>query len=230
MSNILLVEDDVNLGFVIQDTLKEEGYKVTLRTDGKQGLTSFNKDFDLCLLDIMLPEMDGFELAESIRKIDETMPIVFLTAKSMMEDKIKGFELGADDYITKPFSQQELLLRIKAILKRSQSNLPGNTSGNLYKFGNCALKADELSLSINSETKKLTKKECRVLTILAQKKNEVVERELLLKLIWGSDSYFNGRSLDVFITKLRKHLKLDPNIMIENVHGVGFKLVVSNSF
>lgn len=225
MSNILLVEDDVNLGFVIQDTLKQEGYKVTLRTDGKQGLTSFKKDFDLCLLDVMLPEMDGFELAESIRQIDETMPIIFLTAKSLMEDKIKGFELGADDYITKPFSQQELLLRIKAILKRAKGNLPTNENGNTYAFGNCLLKADELCLTIDSSEIKLTKKECRVLTILAQKKNEVVERELLLKLIWGSDSYFNGRSLDVFITKLRKHLKPDAKVSIENIHGVGFKLV-----
>jgi DNA-binding response OmpR family regulator len=227
MKHILLVEDDVNLGFVIQDTLKQEGYKVTLRTDGKQGLTSFNKEYDLCLLDVMLPEMDGFELARAIRQVDADMPMIFLTAKSLIEDKITGFELGADDYITKPFSQQELLLRIKAILKRSQENKEQQTNNNILKFGSCSLEVNELALTIGDTSIKLTKKECKVLAILAQKKNEVIERELLLKLIWGNDSYFNGRSLDVFITKLRKHLKPDPNITIENIHGVGFKLVVS---
>jgi len=221
-ANILLVEDDMNLGFVIQDNLKMEGYHVHLSRDGKDGLKAFNEaKYDLCILDVMLPKKDGFSLAEDIRKLSTQVPIVFLTAKSMTEDKIKGFKAGADDYITKPFSMDEFSLRIEAILKRSGSLQPLKKNG--FELGKYFFDSANYKLSIDdAEVKKLTKKEADILRILCEQKGNVVERELILNLVWGDDSYFNGRSLDVFITKLRKYLKEDESINIKNVHGVGF--------
>ena len=221
-ANILLVEDDMNLGFVIQDNLKIEGYHVHLSQDGKEGLKAFNEDtYDLCILDVMLPKKDGFSLAEDIRKLSNKVPIVFLTAKSMTEDKIKGFKVGADDYITKPFSMDEFYLRIEAILKRSGSISSKKSNG--FKLGKYFFDSSNYKLSIGeTDIKKLTKKEADILRILCEKKGNVVERDLILNLVWGDDSYFNGRSLDVFITKLRKYLKEDTSINIKNVHGVGF--------
>jgi DNA-binding response OmpR family regulator len=221
-ANILLVEDDMNLGFVIQDNLKVEGYHVHLSRDGKDGLKAFNEaNYDLCILDIMLPKKDGFSLAEDIRKLSLEVPIVFLTAKSMTEDKIKGFKAGADDYITKPFSMDEFSLRIEAILKRTGSI--STKKGNGFELGKYFFDSSNYKLSIgDNEIKKLTKKEADILRILCEQKGNVVERDLILNLVWGDDSYFNGRSLDVFITKLRKYLKEDDTINIKNVHGVGF--------
>jgi DNA-binding response OmpR family regulator len=227
-STILLVEDDMNLGFVIQDSLKMSGYKVVLATDGKQGLVRFNEgNFDLCILDVMLPQKDGFALAEDIRKVNATVPIVFLTAKSMTEDRIRGFKAGADDYLTKPFSTEELLLRLEAILKRSK----GTTITNKDKFniGKFTFDYPNYLLTAPGEEQKLTKKEAEILKLLCAQKGDVIPRELVLNMIWGDDNYFNGRSLDVFLTKIRKYLKSDPNVSIVNVHGVGFKLQVAEN-
>ncbi|HEY8404554.1 MAG TPA: response regulator transcription factor [Flavobacteriales bacterium] len=226
--HILLVEDDMNLGFVIQDTLKTEGFRVHLCKDGKEGLLQFNKeDYDLCLLDIMMPKKDGFSLAEDIRKINEEIPIVFLTAKDNVDDKIKGLRLGADDYITKPFSSEELILRIKAILKRRPEFKESKRDQNKYIIGKYTF--DFLNYELvfeDGDKKKLTKKEAELLKVLAEHRDQVIEREIIGNMIWGDDSYFVGRSMDVFITKLRKYLSRDETISISNVHGVGFRLEV----
>jgi DNA-binding response OmpR family regulator len=219
-TSILLVEDDMNLGFVIQDILKIQGYRVHLCKDGKEGLQQFNsEEYDLCLLDVMMPKKDGFSLAEDIRKTNEDVPIVFLTAKGMTEDKIKGFKLGGDDYITKPFSHDELTLRINAILKRSQKTK--NTQQNDLKISLGQYTFDHRNYTLEFE---LTKKEADILKLLCEHQEQVLERELIANMVWGDDSYFVGRSMDVFITKLRKYLKDDPRISITNIHGVGFKL------
>jgi DNA-binding response OmpR family regulator len=224
---ILLVEDDFNLGFVIQDNLKSEGYVVHLMKDGKEGLQQFNReDYDLCLLDVMLPKKDGFSLAEDIRKIDQEVPIVFLTAKSMTEDKISGFKSGADDYITKPFSNEEFLLRIKAILKRTGRLGTSNDQDRTFKIGDFSFDYSDFQLAHNDSVTKLTKKEADILKLLCEHQGKVLERELVANLVWGDDSYFVGRSMDVFITRLRKYLSADKKVSINNVHGVGFKLVV----
>ena len=224
---ILLVEDDRNLGFVIQDTLRMQGYKVHLCQDGKEGLQRFNQEqYDLCLLDVMMPKKDGFSLANDIRKTNAQVPIVFLTAKSMTEDKIAGFEAGADDYITKPFSHDELLLRIKAILRRSQ-NQPDDKSSGEFVLGQFTFDHRNYLLK-GEEERKLTKKEADILKLLCEHRDQVLERELIANMVWGDDSYFVGRSMDVFITKLRKYLKQDESISITNIHGVGFKLEITD--
>ena len=225
-AKILLVEDDPGLGFVIQDTLKEAGYMVHLSRDGKEGLSMFtNRDYDMCLLDVMLPGKDGFSLATDIRRIDKETPIIFLTAKSMVSDKVEGFKSGADDYITKPFSNEELLLRIDAVLKRTLS-VESDSKGqeHILEIGLYSYDLDQLLLKGKSFKRVLTKKEAGILKLLAQQKNKVIERELIANVVWGDDSYFVGRSLDVFITKLRKYLSEDESIKIANIHGVGFKL------
>ena len=225
---ILLVEDDINLGFVIQDILKSEGFRVHLSKDGKEGLMQFNKEsYDLCLLDIMMPKKDGFSLAEDIRKIDSEIPIIFLTAREMTEDKIIGLRIGADDYITKPFSAEELILRMKAILKRSPKFKEESREKNMLTIGLFTFNAANFELTIDSKRIKLTKKEADLLKILAAHMGQVIEREIIANMVWGDDSYFVGRSMDVFITKLRKHLSDDSRIAITNVHGVGFRLEVN---
>jgi DNA-binding response OmpR family regulator len=225
---ILLVEDDFNLGLVIQDFLSLEGYQVHLCRDGKEGLQKFNKnEYDLCLLDVMLPEKDGFSIAEDIRKVNRKIPIIFLTAKSLPEDKVKGFKAGGDDYITKPFNNEEFLLRIKAIIKRTAGTvIEEDENKGIYELNNYKFDSINLRLYINDTEKKLTKRESAILKLLTEHKNKVIERSLVLNLIWGDDNYFNGRSLDVFITKLRKYLADDDKIQINNLHGVGFKLEV----
>lgn len=225
-AHILLVEDDPGLGFVIQDTLKDKGYTVHLCRDGKEGLMQFNKrDYHLCLLDVMMPKKDGFELARDIRKIDPEVPIIFLTAKSMVEDKVEGLKTGADDYITKPFSNEELFLRIEAVLKRyKKDGLNNEEKDSSFQISSFTFNPDNLQLSRGDSKKSLTKKEAGVLKILCEHKNKVIERELITNLVWGDDSYFVGRSLDVFITRLRKHLAEDDTVNIVNVHGVGFRL------
>ena len=217
-----MVEDDLNLGFVIQDSLKMNGYDVRLETNGKDGLQAFNNGtYALCIFDVMLPKKDGFSLAEDIRKTDSQIPIFFLTAKSLTEDRIKGFKSGGDDYLTKPFSTEEFLLRVEALLKRS-----GNveSSVNSYSIGKLEFDYSNYKLKGTDSDQKLTKKEAEILKLLCENKNQVMERDLLLNMVWGDDSYYVGRSLDVFITKLRKYLKADPTIQITNVHGIGFKL------
>lgn len=222
--SILLVEDDMNLGFVIQDALKREGYQVHLCRDGKEGLKYYNTNsYDLCIFDVMLPEKDGFSLAADVRKTDEQIPIIFLTAKSMTEDKIKGFKAGGDDYITKPFSNEELLLRIAAILRRT-SNDGQREAKDVFEIGKFSFDRRTYLLTSGDEERKLTKKEAEVLRLLCMHKDQVLPRDLVLNMVWGDDTYFLGRSLDVFISKLRKYLKEDESVQIINVHGVGFRL------
>lgn len=225
--HILLVEDDDSMGFLLKDSLENYNFKVTLFSNGKLALNLFNNNsFDICLLDVMMPIMDGFSLAKEIRKLDTNIPIVFLTAKSMKEDKINGFKIGADDYITKPFNIEELVLRIKAILKRSNSVLAHK---NIIPFSNYSLDLDNLILnSNNNEAVQLTQKEADILALLANNKNTLLKRDYILKSIWKDDNYFIGRSLDVFISKLRKHFKNTPTINIKNVHGTGYKFIVSD--
>tara|TARA_B110000879_G_C11031834_1_gene455201 strand:- start:151 stop:837 length:687 start_codon:yes stop_codon:yes gene_type:complete len=220
---ILLVEDDENLGYVIQDLLSMNGYKVHLARDGKEGLLFFNKSkYDLCLIDVMMPKKDGFELAEDIQKVNNCVPLVFLTARNQKEDKIKGLKLGADDYITKPFDSDEFLLRVKAILRRSSTEK--NNSDKEYKIGEYTFTPSTLILSKDNDSRRLTKKESALLKLLCEHKGKILERDVVSNLIWGDDSYFVGRSMDVFITRLRKYLKDDSAISITNIHGVGFRL------
>lgn len=223
---ILLAEDDPNLGMLLQEYLIAKNYDVTLAKDGNEGLDIFlsNEIFDMCLLDVMMPKKDGFSLAKEIRLKDENMPIIFLTAKSLKEDTIQGFKSGADDYITKPFSMEELLMRIAAIFRRVNKQ-EAEEAPQEYKIGSYRFDTTGLMLSLNGETKKLTTKESELLKLFCQNPNKPVSRSFALKLIWGDDSYFNARSMDVYITKLRKHLKGDENIKILNLHGEGFKLI-----
>ncbi len=225
-AKILLIEDDPNLGLILQENLQLQGFEVELCVDGEEGRTSFlQNQFDLCLLDVMLPKKDGFTLAGEIRKINQDIPLIFLTAKSLREDRIEGFKIGGDDYITKPFSMEELLLRIQAVLKRSQhSTVEGNQK--IFSIGDYEFDTGKQVLQNQNKKQKLTYKEAELLRLLCLHKNTIMERELALKLIWGDDNFFNGRSMDVFITKLRKYLKKDNRIQIVNVHGKGFKLVV----
>jgi DNA-binding response OmpR family regulator len=225
---ILLVEDDLNLGFVIQDHLRNEGYSTDLEKDGYAGFQKFyNQTYDLCILDVMLPKKDGFTLAEDIRKINTEVPILFLTAKSLTEDKIQGFKLGADDYMTKPFSFDELNLRIKAILKRANTGQAEEPiKRDVFTLGSFTFDYPNLMLEHEAGDKSLTKKEAELLRMLCLHQDQVLTREMALTVVWGSDDYFLGRSMDVFITKLRKYLKRDERVKIMNVHGVGFKMIV----
>ena len=229
MTKILLAEDDINLGFVIQDHLVEAGYEVDLRKDGSAAFQAFyQKDYDLCILDVMLPKKDGFALAEDIRRINDSTPIIFLTAKSLQEDKVTGFRIGADDYITKPFDFEELLLRMEAVLKRSGGSVKDTEKKDFFQIGRFQFDYRNLILKMNEdESRNLTKKEAKLLRLLCIHQDKVLERDMALNLVWGQDDYFLGRSMDVFITKLRKYLKADPSIQIQNVHGVGFKLVIT---
>ncbi len=224
---ILLVEDDTSLGFVIADQLRSDGYSVSLCTDGSDGFRRFNsEDFHLCIFDVMMPKKDGFSLARDVRKINETIPILFLTAKSMMEDKVEGFKSGGDDYLTKPFSVEELQLRLSALLKRV--NIVKKTEDEPIIFiGTYTFDKLNFKLSHERFDKILTNKEAQILKILCKFKNQVVPRDIILNAVWGQDDYFVGRSLDVFITKLRKYFKEDEQITISNIHGIGFKLEVN---
>ena len=224
MAKILYVEDNLSLRFVTSDQLKKRGYSVISCKDGKEGLSTFKEQlFDLCILDIMLPQIDGFELAKKIRKENEHIPIIFLSARSMQEDKIEGLKIGGDDYLTKPFDIDELCLKIEVFLKRKEINSGQN---NIYKIGGFQLDVSEQTLSILGIEKTLTLKETELLSLLAQKQNTIVKREYILVNLWGRNDYFLGRSLDVFISKLRKKLTQDQNISIENIRGVGFRLNV----
>jgi len=226
---ILLVEDDPNLSMVLQDYLEMMNYDITLCRNGKEGLLVFRSGkFHLCILDIMMPVMDGFTLAEEIKKINEAIPIVFLTAKSLKEDRIRGFRLGCDDYIMKPFSTEELSLRIQAILKRcmAQTNNTVREEEPIYQIGKYTFDHKNMILSINDRDRILTRKENALLKLLCENRNQLLTRETALISVWGNDDYFIGRSMDVFIAKLRKYLTDDPSIYITNVHGTGFKLEI----
>ncbi|MEL7219891.1 MAG: response regulator transcription factor [Bacteroidota bacterium] len=231
MSNkILIVEDDPNLGQILTEYLGMKGYETTLCPDGLAGLETYRNSsgFDMCILDLMMPKMDGFSLAREIRKTDEKTPIVFLTAKSMKEDVIEGLKLGADDYLTKPFSMEELLLRIKAILKRAGSQEDTNQLPAEFRLGDFVYNFNHHLLKSPTKEIKLTGKENSLLKMFCENFNQTVERSQALKAIWGDDSYFNARSMDVYIAKLRKYLKEDDKIQIITVHGQGFKLVKLN--
>ncbi|MDC3220546.1 response regulator transcription factor [Flavobacteriales bacterium] len=225
-AKILLVEDDQNLGSLLSDYLSVKGYETTLEDNGDKGLKSFiDNQYDICLLDVMMPIKDGFTLAREIRNLNNDMPIIFLTAKSMKDDKLEGFKAGADDYMTKPFSMDELLVRIQAVLRRSLGTDLADEKTK-FKLGTLTFDSNKQVLSSATDEHKLTSKESQLLRLLALNPNKVLERSVALNKIWSDDSYFNARSMDVYITKLRKYLKLDSNIQIQNVHGRGFKLLV----
>lgn len=221
---LLIVEDDENLGQILKEYLGIKGFDTSLARDGEEGLLVYQKTpFDLCILDIMMPRKDGFTLAREIRLLNKSIPIIFLTAKSMKEDTIEGFKIGADDYITKPFSMEELLLRIEAVLRRSAGTTTETKS--VYNFGAFTFHYDQQLLVFGDEKQKLTSKESELLRLLCQNINQTLDRSAALKYIWKDDSYFNARSMDVYVAKLRKHLKKDENIQILTIHGEGFKLV-----
>lgn len=225
-TKVLLAEDDINLGKILKNYLEAKKFDVELFEDGEQALEAYNKKaFDFILLDIMMPIKDGFTVAKEIRKMDQKTPILFLTAKSMEEDKLKGFNIGADDYITKPFSMDVLLARINAIIKRTGISKDVDTSN--LKLGEYVFDYQHQKLKHKKENKeqKLTSKESELLKLLYDHQNEVLDRKIALNRIWNDDSYFNARSMDVYITKLRKYLNLDEKIQILNVHGIGFKLL-----
>lgn len=224
MSKILYVEDDINLSFVTKDNLEEQGYEIIHCENGEIGLETFqNNSFDLCILDVMLPKMDGFSLAKKIRTHNQDVPIIFLTAKSQKIDTIEGLKTGADDYITKPFSIEELILRIEIFLKRNKITQNQNKQ-NQFQIGKHFFDFDDLLLSYKKETNRLTLKEGELLKYFCLNQNKILKREAILIAVWGKDDYFLGRSLDVFISRLRKYLK--GSVQFENIHGVGFKMIV----
>ncbi len=222
---VLLCEDDENLGMLLREYLQAKGYETTLCADGEEGYETFVKEtFDLCVFDVMMPKKDGFTLARDIRLINKQTPIIFLTAKTMKEDVLEGFKLGADDYLTKPFSMEELTFRIEAVLRRVTGKKAKES--NSYKIGKYTFDTQKQVLMLDGETKKLTTKESELLGLLCANANEILQREYALKTIWIDDNYFNARSMDVYITKLRKLLVGDPEVEILNVHGKGYKLIV----
>ncbi len=221
---ILLAEDDENLGMLLKEYLQAKGYETVLFTDGDHAYKGFITDhFDLCLLDIMMPVKDGFTLAREIRQLNSDIPIIFLTAKSMKEDVFEGFRIGADDYITKPFSMEELLFRIEAILRRTKPGQGENQ--NQFRIGKYLFDANKQELTFGNQVQKMTTKESELLRLLCNNKNKILERNFALRTIWMDDNYFNARSMDVYITKLRKYLKDDPSVEIINIHGKGYKLI-----
>lgn len=224
MSKILYVEDDETLGFVTKDSLTQEGFNIDLVADGMIAKNAFkNNAYDLCIIDVMLPKMDGFALAEFIRDKNTQIPIIFVTAKSLQEDKLKGLKIGADDYITKPFSIEELILKINVFLKRKYINTEDTKIEKIREFN---FDLSNLTLTKGDQIIKITQREGELLYELVRQKNRVIKRKYLLEKIWGKEDYFLGRSMDVFISRLRKHLASDSNIQIENIHGVGFRLII----
>ena len=219
---ILLAEDDFNLGILLVDYLESEGFDVKLCKDGELALNAAQRDhYDLFLLDVMMPKMDDFSLAKNIKMLDKKAPVIFITAKSLKEDKLKGYGLGADDYITKPFDEEELLWKIRAVVRRTGESRAEAGSG-LVTLGKYTFDVNNQSLALSGKIKRITGKECDILHFLASHRNKVIKREDMLKALWGENDYFLGRSLDVFITKIRRYLREDPDLTIENVFGVGF--------
>ena len=223
--HILLCEDEESLGMLVREYLQAKGYDAELYLDGEAGYKAFVKGkYDMCLLDVMMPKMDGFTLARELRSINSEVPIMFLTAKNLKDDILEGFKLGADDYLTKPFSMDELVYRMEAILRRVKAR--SRQMATRYQLGRFTFDTQRQLLSIDDKSTKLTTKESELLTMLCTHMNDILERDLALKTIWIDDNYFNARSMDVYITKLRKHLKDDPNVEINNVHGKGYRLIV----
>ncbi len=228
-TRLLLAEDDRNLGNILKNYLEAKGYATTLCVNGQEAVEAFTrKEFDFCILDIMMPVKDGFAAATEIRAANNKVPILFLTAKTLQEDKLKGFEIGADDYITKPFSMEELILRLQAILRRTDEPAKTLANENVYTIGIYTFDYNRQTLISRNKEQKLTSKEAGLLRLLCTHANEVLDRSTALNEIWNDDSYFNARSMDVYIAKLRKYLKEDPRVELLNVHGVGFKLVMNN--
>ena len=226
---ILLVEDDTNLGFLLLEFLESNGFFVKLYRDGVSALNGFaSSAFDFCILDVMLPKMDGFTLAEEIRKVNRKVPVIFLTARSMKEDKLKGFGIGIDDYVTKPFDEDELLFRIQSILSRVNPEESKEVKL-VYQLGKYTFDVQNQELKFNNESKRLTTKESKILDVLAKSKNNIVPREEIMKAVWGETDYFIGRSLDVFVSKLRKHLQAEPKIKIETIPTVGVILNITDN-
>jgi len=222
---ILYAEDDETLAFLTKDNLEQNRYEVIHCSDGKSALKIFEEEeFDICIFDIMMPKMDGFELAEAVRKIDVDVPIIFLSAKTLKEDRIKGLRLGADDYLVKPFSIEELLLKIEIFLKRSQKNIP--VVKTIYEVGKYQFDTKNFILFNDEEKVGLTQREAELLKLFLDHKNSVLKREQILTSLWGTDDYFMGRSLDVFISRLRKILANEQGISIENLHGIGFRFSI----
>ncbi len=223
---ILVVEDDPNLGKLLTTFLTAKGFEATLAENGQAGFEMFNADtFDFLILDVMMPVMDGFTLAEEIREVDKNVPIMFLTAKSLSEDKLEGFKIGADDYMTKPFGMEELLARITAILRRTGADEEVKDRG-VYEFSSFKYDFNRQTIYVGEEPKKLTTKENQLFMLLCKNQNDILDRNAALKAVWGDDNYFNGRSMDVYIAKLRKYIKEVEDVEIINVHGKGFKLLV----
>jgi len=224
-TQILLVEDDLNLGTLLKEYLSVKGFEVTHAFNGEEGYERFKeKKFDICMLDIMMPKMDGFTLAKKIRAADKQIPFLFLTAKSMLDDKLEGFKIGADDYVTKPFSMEELIMRINAILARAK-NQNANYHVDEFSIGTYKFNCNKRVLTRKDKLQKLTSRECELLRLLCMNENEILERTEALTRIWKNDNYFTSRSMDVYITKLRSYLKEDDNVELINVHGTGFKLI-----
>ena len=221
---ILLCEDDENLGMLLREYLQAKGYETDLCPDGEAGYRAFLKtQYDICVLDVMMPKKDGFQLATEIRQANADVPIIFLTARQLKEDILEGFKIGADDYITKPFSMEELVFRIEAILRRVHGKKSKESTQ--YKIGRFSFDTQKQLLTLDDQQTKLTTKENELLSLLCSHSNEILQRDFALKTIWIDDNYFNARSMDVYITKLRKHLKDDPQIEIINIHGKGYKLI-----
>lgn len=229
LARILVAEDDPNLGIILTEYLQAKGYRPVLANDGVKAWKAFNNnEFDCCILDVMMPEKDGFTLGKEIRGVNKSVPIIFLTAKSMKEDTIAGFKSGGDDYITKPFSMEELLLRIKAILRRTIGE-EKTIHQTVWQFGNFTFDYKNQTLSIDDQVKRLTSKENALMKMLIQHENQLLDRSQALLAIWGDDSYFNSRSMDVYIAKLRKYLKEDDRVKIINEHGKGFKFITPDA-
>lgn len=227
---ILLVEDDPNLGSLLKDYLEAKEFQVDLAINGKKGLEKFNQTiYDLAILDVMMPVMDGFTLAKEIRKMDKNMPLIFLTAKSMKDDVLEGFQSGADDYVTKPFNMEELIMRISAIMRRVKNQFQVQSEQAEFPIGGYVFNYKTQILQHGDASQKLTTRESELLKLLCLNANDILDRNFALKTIWGNDNYFSGRSMDVYIVKLRKYLKDDPNVEILNVHGRGFKLLIKNT-
>lgn len=223
---VLVVEDDPNLGKLLTTFLSAKGFDTVLADNGQKGFEVFNTDsFDFLILDVMMPVKDGFTLAEEIREIDKNVPIMFLTAKSLSEDKLEGFKIGADDYLTKPFGMEELLARMNAILRRSGTEEEEKDRG-VYEFNGFTYDFNRQIIDINGDHKKLTTKENQLFMLLCKNQNDILDRNAALRAVWGDDNYFNGRSMDVYIAKLRKYIKEVENVEIVNVHGKGFKLLI----
>ena len=222
--SILLCEDDENLGMLLREYLNAKGYAADLQPDGEEGYKAFAKNkYDLCVLDVMMPKKDGFTLAKEIRQANAEVPIVFLTAKTLKEDVLAGFKLGADDYLTKPFSMEELTLRLDAILRRTHGKK--TKESNIYQIGRFSFDSQKQVLTLDDEQIKLTTKESELLALLCIHGGDILQRDIALKTVWTDDNFYNARSMDVYVTKLRKHLKADPDVEIKNIHGKGYKLI-----